>query len=341
MEYEGGASVISYQWFPGEPAPQGQGGLQVDGLKGPVIIPADYYSDPEIYDFPDQPTPYDTEETRGSLALYDYRNLASESYAQPSLGQRRIVRAPRTWRDPQIFDPTDPAGAGQTVELGQAVETDLAQAVAWAPKRRLVAQALETDLAQAIASLKTKAIAQASETDLAQAIARRKTKLLGQSSETDLAQTVTRPGAAIPVAQALETDLAQAIASRKTKTVAQALETDLAQAIGRIKIHNVLRALETDLAQIVTRVKSRVIGQASETDSAQGIVKRKLVAILQALETDLAQAIAVGGVEVAYILSLIDIVASASVLLDVVARQSSIDDVAGTESGIVDLKALP
>ena len=51
--------------------------------------------------------------------------------------------------------------AGITVAVGQVTETDTAQAVAWAPKRRLVAQASETDAAQALTARKTAAVAQA------------------------------------------------------------------------------------------------------------------------------------------------------------------------------------
>lgn len=40
----------------------------------------------------------------------------------------------------------------QTVAVGQATETDTAQAISWAPKRRLVGQVSETDLAQGMTS---------------------------------------------------------------------------------------------------------------------------------------------------------------------------------------------
>ena len=69
---------------------------------------------------------------------------------------------------------------GKVVAVGQVTETDLAQAVTWAPKARLVNQVTETELAQAITRRKIRAVAQAVETDLAQAIARI-TKLRGVS----------------------------------------------------------------------------------------------------------------------------------------------------------------
>jgi len=47
---------------------------------------------------------------------------------------------------------TEDAGtcAGQTVVIGQGLETDLSQIVAWAPKNRLVGQTVEVDTAQPI-----------------------------------------------------------------------------------------------------------------------------------------------------------------------------------------------
>jgi hypothetical protein len=81
--------------------------------------------------------------------------------------------------------------AGQTVAVGQVTETDLAQPVAWAPKRRLVGQASETDLAQPITPVTAQIIAvgQASETDLAQPVGAIKTLIsagtvVGSTAET-------------------------------------------------------------------------------------------------------------------------------------------------------------
>jgi len=187
------------------------------------------------------------------------------------------------------------ATAGQTVAVGQAVETELAQPIAWAPKHRLVAQATETDLAQAVARRKTKAVAQATETDVAQALTSRKTKALGQVSETDLAQAIAWAPKRRLIVQAIETDLAQAVTSRKTKAVVQATETDLAQGLTSSKTKAIAQSTETGLAQAVARVKSKTLGQPSETDTAQAIASRKTKALGQASETDLAQAITEGG----------------------------------------------
>lgn len=57
------------------------------------------------------------------------------------------------------------APAAQTVAVGQATETDTANAITWSPKHRMVGQALETDLA--VGLVKRVAVAQATETEQA------------------------------------------------------------------------------------------------------------------------------------------------------------------------------
>lgn len=185
-----------------------------------------------------------------------------------------------------------PATSGQTISVVQASEQDLAQAIAWAPKRRLVVQASESDLAQAITRRKTVAIAQALETDLAQVVTVRKVRALAQVLEADLAQTITRLKTRA-VAQAQETDLAQAVTARKVGAIAQASESDLAQAVASRKTATVAQALETDQAQAVSARKTAAVAQAAEQDAAQGVTSRKLLAVAQTAESDAAQPVAV------------------------------------------------
>lgn len=184
-----------------------------------------------------------------------------------------------------------PATSGQTISVLQASEQDLAQPIAWAPKRRLVVQASESDLAQAITRRKTVAIAQALETDLAQVVVVRKTRAIAQALETDLAQTITRFKVRA-VAQALETDLAQAVTTRKVRALAQAAESDLAQSVTSRKTRAVSQAQETDQAQTVSARKAAAVAQAAEQDAAQVVASRKLLAISQAAESDAAQTVA-------------------------------------------------
>ena len=185
------------------------------------------------------------------------------------------------------------ATGGQTIAVGQVVETDLAQALTWAPKRRLVGQALETDLAQAIARVKTKTVGQAAETDLAQTVARLKTKAIGQVAETDLAQAIAWAPKARLIGQVAEIDLAQAVARIKAKTIGQIAETDLAQTITRPTGTPVGQVAETDLAQAIAWApKARLVGQVTEIDLAQAVARLKTKAVGQVIETDLALAIA-------------------------------------------------
>ena len=186
------------------------------------------------------------------------------------------------------------AASGITVTIGQVTETDTAQAITWAPKRRLVNQVTETDLAQGIARLKTRAVGQVVETDLAQALTARKQRVLGQVVETDVAQVITRAGVAVPVGQVTETDLAQSIAWLVRRLLNQAQEADIAQPMTRRKTVSVGQTLEANLAQGLFPRKSRLLGQVIEVDLAQSIAwAPKTRVVQQVLETDLAQAISV------------------------------------------------
>ncbi len=119
-----------------------------------------------------------------------------------------------------------------TQSVNQALETDIAQPVAWAPKNRFVGQAIETDIAFAITASKIRAIGQAIETDLAQPMTVAKIVHIGQAIETDLAQPIAWAPKNRLVRQAIETDIAQPIAwAPKNRLVGQAVETDIAQQV--------------------------------------------------------------------------------------------------------------
>jgi len=153
------------------------------------------------------------------------------------------------WSRKTYFDVTAPSG--QTIAVGQAAETDIAQAIA-RKKQKAIAQISETDAAQSIASAKLIAIGQATETDTAQALSCAKRKGIGQATETDSAQPISQPG---------------------TKTIAVGLvtETEFAQAISHYKRLGILQAAESDGAHAVSVAKRRELGQASETDYALAI----------------------------------------------------------------------
>jgi len=145
-----------------------------------------------------------------------------------------------------------PVASGQTIAVGQVTETDVAQIIAWAPKKRLVVQATEADIANGITAARRYAVVQVLETDLAQVVVLQRQYPVGQATETDLAQAV--------------------IWAPKHRLVAQTFETDLAQIVtvgsGQI-IVAVGQALEVDAAGIVSwSPKARLVGQAAETDTA-------------------------------------------------------------------------
>ena len=120
-----------------------------------------------------------------------------------------------------------PAGAGQTINVGQVTETDTAQAFGKA-KVKAFGQIAETDTAQAFTVVKGVDVGQAVETDTPQAFGKAKQKEFGQITEADTSQTITPvSGQNIVVNQVVETDTAQAFTiNPQRRLVTQIAETD-------------------------------------------------------------------------------------------------------------------
>lgn len=176
----------------------------------------------------------------------------------------------------------------QTIAVGQASETDLAQAMT-NPKIRVIVQTTETDLAQTIRVIKSKTLVQTTETDAAQSITHAKTIAVNIVTSTNTAQVITHLKTK-SIGQVTETDLAQAITAKKTKTINQASETDTAQIVAHKKIKAVNQTTETDTAQTVSvNPKRRLITAAIETDSAEAISNGRSATVNQTSETDTAQ----------------------------------------------------
>lgn len=219
------------------------------------------------------------------------------------------------------FKPGSGSGA-QTISVGQATETNLAQMIAVLVGALVISlgQVTETDVAQVITPYTSNVVTvgQVIETDVAQPI----TVLtggvsipVGQVTETNTAQPITAVagGRVIGVGQSTETDTAQpitALVSGVTVAVGQALETDTAQTItvnsgATPQNVSVGQATETDLAQSITAYSNTIIpvGQVTETDVAQAITFAGAfnIPVDQVIETDSAQPITVlyGGVNIA------------------------------------------
>jgi len=177
--------------------------------------------------------------------------------------------------------------------LGMVAESDAAQAIAWAPKDRLVTTVTESDTAQAIGHARAYTIAQATESDGAQPISHArahslalaaetdapqplavdKAKALGLASEGDTAQALSRQKAD-QVGMASEADSAQALESQKVKALGMAAEADVAQTItpGTAITEAIDTVFEVDTAQpIAWAPKHRLLGMAAEFDQALGI----------------------------------------------------------------------
>ena len=107
-EWENAAGAVGFQFFPGEWPSNGAGTLGGNGIKGPFVIPANYYSNPEIYGYPLAPSPWGyTAESRASLALYDYRQqqrpITPPRYEADDTAGTLVIIAPRTWLDSWLW----------------------------------------------------------------------------------------------------------------------------------------------------------------------------------------------------------------------------------------------
>jgi len=199
----------------------------------------------------------------------------------------RLVLDDDTELDTYSVEPKWTISVGdQTIVVGQAVETDIAQAVTvgFGAVTIAVGQVVETDISQAITVLSPITI------------------VVGQVVETDISQAVTVVSPiTITVGQAVETDISQAITvvSPITISVGQVVETDLAQAVTLLSPISILvgQVVETDLAQPVNAAVDIIIvvGQVVETDTAQAVTVLSPITISvgQVTETDLAQTVTV------------------------------------------------
>lgn len=93
-----------------------------------------------------------------------------------------------------------------------------------------VGQALETDSAFALTALKTRTLGQPADAESAQPLTVHKTRPLGQASQTELALPITVLKT-VPLGLATETSTPQPLALQKTRALGLALETNTALAI--------------------------------------------------------------------------------------------------------------
>lgn len=181
--------------------------------------------------------------------------VSIETSSQATAGSTGSLDATLSGSDTEGYNgviaiqPPQAGGVSQTI--GQATETDAAQAVS-ALKEASIGQAVETDTAQAVAAVLSQTIGQATETDLAQSLDWMKELAVGQAVEVDTAQSVTAPGEiSQEIGQAVEADTAQAVTWTKVLAIGQAVEADTGQPVTWVKVLGIGQAVETDLAQPV------------------------------------------------------------------------------------------
>jgi hypothetical protein len=181
-----------------------------------------------------------------------------------------------------------PAAAGQFVAVGQAVESEAAQA---AVPARLVAagQATESEAGQAAAAARLVAAGQAPESEIAQVVelGGGQTVAVGQALESEAAQAAV-PARLVAAGQAPEAEAAQAAPPARLVAAAQAPESEAAQAAAVVKSAAVGQAPESEAALSV--VAPARVDQAAESEAAQAAAALRLVAAGQAAESEAALA---------------------------------------------------
>ena len=177
---------------------------------------------------------------------------------------------------------------GQSIAVGQAIETDTASAMG---KAKTLAAGLASDAETAFAMTfaKAKSVGQSLETDSGFAVSRAKTLLAGLASETDTAFAVTLGGQVIAVGLASEADTASVIGALKKAVVGIATENESAFSLDRLKGVPVGIPIETDSAFGLTPTKAALIGLGLETDSALALTRLKELGVAIAIETDTGQ----------------------------------------------------
>ena len=188
---------------------------------------------------------------------------------------------------------------GQTVAVGVASESDVAQAVAAVkPIIEPVTAASENEVAQASAPTKAASVGVSSESETAQLIDPLKPIIqsVTAATESEIAQVIA---ALKPIIQsvlaATESETAQAVAAVKPiiVTIGAAGESEAAQTVSPTKSVTIGGASESEAAQVVGtgQAQSIAVGVASESDAAQIVVPFKTAAIGGASESETAQLI--------------------------------------------------
>lgn len=103
--YEASSNSMMYQFFPGELLTQGSEGVGVTGTKSPFMNPADFYSNPERYEYRlDACFPDHANELRAIPMLYDYNNNSRFDLPEFGTTGKILYKADRTWRTTIIYN---------------------------------------------------------------------------------------------------------------------------------------------------------------------------------------------------------------------------------------------
>lgn len=200
---------------------------------------------------------------------------------------------------------------GNTVNIGQTVETDLAQLIT-SSKLVTLNQNTETELSQTLTAAKSLSVGLQTETDSVFNVVVGKLLVLGQTNETDTAQPLGTGLSAsinqtiefdtnnplsvlksVSLNQPQETELAQSITISTGTSLGITIEVDFAQALAIAKAVQLNQTTSSDTAQVIASLKELGLAQVIETNSAFSVSVSKSKSVGQVTETELAQALSV------------------------------------------------
>lgn len=202
----------------------------------------------------------------------------------------------------------------KSAALGQATETDTAQALA-RRKSKALAQLSEADAAQSLGRAKSRGLGQAVSTGQALPMVPAKSRALGRAVEADAAGPVGRgksvpfglateideaqgatpdldAGVAEEVGQATEADAATPLGPQKSRPIGQVANAETALPMAPHKSRPIDLAIEASSAEPLGSAKSRAIDQPGESSAAEPVGAAKQLVVGQTLEVDETRVIA-------------------------------------------------
>lgn len=174
--------------------------------------------------------------------------------------------------EPVELESAQPVARRRARQIGQALDTSTATAVAGRARRRDVAQATELDAGLPVSARRPGEARQAREVDSASPVGRAHARALTGPVETDTATPVRRARRRL-IGQAVDASTATPLARSRRRDVAQAVqELDTASPVGRRHSITLGQAIEAELSRAIAgRLRRRDVRQATSSETGRPV----------------------------------------------------------------------